>query len=126
MESDDYVPRAEHIGTDADSRFYHGVSRADGCCTAYRYLYAHPAGYVLLDTGWHHRHLAISAHQSAEPHSAFDAGWRLCVGGWHHLGILADGQRHDEQGEHHRCQHPADADYRQFHSCRCAQEGQRL
>ena len=43
-----------------------------------------------------------------------------------YLGLFAVAIRHDEQGEHYRCQYPADDDYRWFHSGWHAQEGECL
>jgi spore maturation protein SpmA len=39
LQFDDYVSGAQHIGTDADSYQYHGISCSAGSRTAYRYLY---------------------------------------------------------------------------------------
>ena len=126
IEPDDYVLSAEHQRPDADSRQHHGIPRPAACRTTHGHLHPHPAGNVLLDAGGHHCHLALPAHQPAEPHDSADAGWRMRRSSRHHLGLFADVARHHEPRQHHRCQHPADEHYLQLHPGRCTKEGQRL
>ena len=45
---------------------YPGVSCPDGCCTAHRYFYTHPAGHVLLYVVRYHHHQLFPEDQSAQ------------------------------------------------------------
>ena len=98
-QSDDYVPRAQHVGTHLDSRQYHGVSCANGGGTTYRHLRAHSSRHVLLYTGGHRLHLALPAHQSHQPYNAAHARRHVGCGGCYNMGLRTDGQGADERCE---------------------------
>ena len=60
LESDDYVPRAEHQRSDANTYFYYGISRPDGSSSAYGYLHPHPVGHILFNLSRRHYHKPLS------------------------------------------------------------------
>ena len=66
QQPDDYVPGTEHQRTYTHTDIYPGVSCPDGCCTAHRYFYSHPAGHVLLYVVRYHHHQLFPEDQSAQ------------------------------------------------------------
>ena len=66
------------------------------------------------------------AHQPHQPYNAAHAGWHVCRGGRYHLGILANGQRDHERGEHVDCQHPSHDHHHPIYISGRAQASERL
>ena len=88
------------------------------------FLVLNTSGLTLIPVS--HRHLAISAHQSAESCHAIDTGRSLCHCSWHYLVVCSDASRDDEQGQYYDCQHPVDEYHYGLYCGRCPKESQRL